>query len=347
MSFELQTPFSMPDILRPLPENAARVRAARAVPHPMDRSGLAFERPRVPQSVLTGDLSAHTDLWTAPVGIDYATAASPGWPQPMSQAAFHGPAGDFVRLAAPHTEADPAALLMAFLVGVGCMMGRGPHYQVEDSRHGMNLFTVFVGETSKARKGTATDRALKLLREIDPVFMSNCCCSGLASGEGLIEQVRDAREDDVPIKSKDGTELRFERQVVDNGVGDKRLLVVESEFGSVLQQTGREGNILSAVLRDCWDGRPLRILARSNKDRCEEPHIALIGNVTVEELKRLLTTNDRANGFGNRILWCCSRRSKLLPRGGRPVDPAALAHLAARVRAGGGVGRHGCGGGLR
>ena len=87
--------------------------------------------------------------------------------------------------------------------------------------------------------------------------------------------------------------MHFERQMVDTGEPDKRLLVVESEFGGVLQQTGREGNILSSVLRQAWDGKPLRILARSNKDNCQEPHIALIGNVTVEELKRLLTTNDR------------------------------------------------------
>ncbi len=57
----------------------------------------------------------------------------------------------------------------------------------------MNLFTVFVGETAKARKGTATDRALRLLTCIDADFMSRCCSSGLASGEGLIEQVRDPR----------------------------------------------------------------------------------------------------------------------------------------------------------
>ena len=126
--------------------------------------------------------------------------------------------------------------------------------------------------------------------------------------------------------------MHFERQMVDTGEPDKRLLVVESEFGGVLQQTGRDGNILSSVLRQAWDGKPLRILARSNKDNCQEPHIALIGNVTVEELKRLLTTNDRANGFGNRILWCCARRSKLLSRGGRLLDERVLEALAARVR---------------
>ena len=242
-----------------------------------------------------------------------------GWPEPMSAAAFYGLAGDFVRLVLPETEADPQALLVAFLVGFGCMVGRKPFYQVEDTRHGVNLFSVLVGDTSKARKGTATDRATKILSSIDPDFMENRRRSGLSSGEGLIQAVRDAREEDVQIKEKNASQ-RFERQIVDTGEADKRLLVIESEFASVLQQSGRDGNILSSVLRDAWDGKPLRVLARSNKDSCQEPHIAVLANITIEELQRLLTSTDKANGFGNRILWCCTRRSKKLPHGGRALD---------------------------
>jgi hypothetical protein len=231
-----------------------------------------------------------------------------------------------VRLVLPETEADPHALLLAFLVGFGCMVGGGPFYQVEATRHSVNLFSVIVGDTAKSRKGTATDRAMDILARVDADFMASRKSSGLSSGEGLIQAVRDPREEDVPVKDKTGPK-RFERQIVDNGEPDKRLLVVESEFGSVLKQSGRDGNILSTVIRDAWDGKPLRVLARSNKDSCLEPHIAMIGNITIEELQRLLTTNDKANGFGNRILWCCVRRSKKLPHGGRPFDEAKLGAL--------------------
>jgi hypothetical protein len=44
-------------------------------------------------------------------------------------------------------------------------------------------------------------------------------------------------------------------------------LIIESEFGSVLQQSGREGNILSTVLRDAWDGKQLRVMARMTAGR--------------------------------------------------------------------------------
>lgn len=76
---------------------------------------------------------------------EQATRAN--WPEPMSEDAFYGLAGDFVRLVLQDTEADAHALLLAFLVGFGCMVGRGPFYQVEATRHSVNLFSVIVGDT--------------------------------------------------------------------------------------------------------------------------------------------------------------------------------------------------------
>ena len=38
------------------------------------------------------------------------------YPQPLGSAALHGIAGDIVQLIEPHTEADPVAVLLQFLV---------------------------------------------------------------------------------------------------------------------------------------------------------------------------------------------------------------------------------------
>ena len=56
---------------------------------------------------------------------------------------------------------------------------------------------------------------------------------GLSSGEGLIDAVRDAREEQHPIKEK-GRVVDYQMVVADPGVDDKRLLVMEGEFASVL-----------------------------------------------------------------------------------------------------------------
>jgi hypothetical protein len=54
------------------------------------------------------------------------------WPAPVDEAAYYGLAGDIVRTLEPQTEADPVALLIHVLVGVGNLAGgasfsRGRH----------------------------------------------------------------------------------------------------------------------------------------------------------------------------------------------------------------------------
>jgi hypothetical protein len=60
------------------------------------------------------------------------------WPALAGEAALHGPAGEFVRRTAPHTESDPMALLIQFLVSFGAAAGRNIHYPVEATRHHFN-----------------------------------------------------------------------------------------------------------------------------------------------------------------------------------------------------------------
>ena len=67
------------------------------------------------------------------------------WPV-MDEAAYHGLAGDFVRTMLPHTEADPAGLLMQFIVAFGSVIGNSPYYLVESDKHHANLYLVLVGE---------------------------------------------------------------------------------------------------------------------------------------------------------------------------------------------------------
>ena len=73
------------------------------------------------------------------------------WPR-LGDDAYHGLAGEVVRAIEPHTEAHPVGMLLHYLTYFGNAIGRGPHYRVEGSVHGTNLFTLIVGETSKAKK---------------------------------------------------------------------------------------------------------------------------------------------------------------------------------------------------
>ena len=72
----------------------------------------------------------------------------------LGDAALYGVAGLAVCGLAPHSEAHPAAILLQLLAAFGNAVGPAPHCMVDATRHGLNLFVVLVGESSKARKGT-------------------------------------------------------------------------------------------------------------------------------------------------------------------------------------------------
>jgi hypothetical protein len=65
-----------------------------------------------------------------------STPASYNWPEPLAAEALQGLAGEFVRLVEPHSESDPAALLIQFLVGFGNLIGRSPpRYRIPSPSH--------------------------------------------------------------------------------------------------------------------------------------------------------------------------------------------------------------------
>lgn len=252
------------------------------------------------------------------------------WPDPLSEEAFHGLAGEWVRVVEPHTEADPAALLLQFLVAFGSLIGRGPHYRAEADRHFSNLFAVVVGQTAKGRKGTSLGQVQGVLQVIDAEWCNTRIMGGLSSGEGLIWNVRDEIRERVPIKER-GQIVRYEDQVTDEGEKDKRLLVTESEFASVLQRAERETNTLSAVIRQAWDSGSLRVLTKKQSARATDAHISIIGHITRDELRRLLNSTEAANGFANRFPWVCAKRSKCLPDGGA-LDQVDFSDLIRRLQ---------------
>jgi hypothetical protein len=246
--------------------------------------------------------------------------AGPEWPAPLEKAALHGLAGDYLACVEPTSEADPAALLLQFLIAFGNVVGHGPHFITEDTRQYLNLYGVLVGRTAKARKGTSWNRVRKLFEQVDELWLTKCVGSGLSSGEGLIEAVRDPSEDEEADDEKE------------EETPDKRLLIVQGEFCGVLKQMEREGNVLSIVLRDAWDGNILRTMARkSNALRSTDAHLSIIGHITGDELRSNLTETDKVNGFCNRILWFAAKRSRCLPDE-VPLDSVSWANILGRVK---------------
>jgi hypothetical protein len=141
--------------------------------------------------------------------------------------------------------------------------------------------------------------------------------NGLSTGEGLIHQVRDPIEKRERIKGKEeGDQGSYQTVPIDHGVDDKRLLVVEPELARIFRVMTRDTNTLSAVMRMAWDGADLSTMTKTSPQRATEPHISVIGHITADELRRRLDRVELADGFANRFLFVCARRSKYLPEGG-------------------------------
>jgi hypothetical protein len=227
----------------------------------------------------------------------------------LPEQALYGLAGDIVRTIEPHTEADPAGILGQLLAAVGNAIGRGrngqgPYFQVEGDRHYASLYVNAVGATGHGRKGTSLGRVRQPMKHADEGWLKGCIRSGLASGEGIIYFVRN------PLGN-------------DEGIPDKRLLVVETEFARVLRVMCREGNTLSTTIRQGWDTGNLSTLTRNNPLTATHAHVSIIGHITLAELLKYLGETEVFNGFANRFLWLLVRRRRLLPDGGGQLDLSA------------------------
>jgi hypothetical protein len=249
----------------------------------------------------------------APVTEDANGSNQNAWPTALPCEAFYGPAGQFVRAVAPFTEADPAGILISTLVLFGNAAGRSKFLRTGADVQTPNINAILAGSSgSGGRKGTATSTA-RYLFKLCGAFTSwdqNCLQLGLSSGEGLVWAVRD------PIyrraAKKDG---HVEVILDDQGIEDKRVVFIETEFSSVLKVAAREGNTLSGVIRQAFDSGDLRLCTKNNPAKATGAHVSLIGHVTPPELLRFMSTTEMGNGFANRFLWACVRRSKYLPNG--------------------------------
>lgn len=194
----------------------------------------------------------------------------------------------------------------------GVAVGRNPHLKVGNDRHPLLIWPLLLGRTGSGRKGAATSTAEVFFRAALDGEYPTWAVSGLSSGEGLIERLRDG----------DGDK--------DKGISDKRLIVTETEFGTVMSRAARDGSTLAEVCRQAWNGEALSVLNRKHLF-ASWSHVAVTGHVTPRDFRRRLTSTDLAAGTYNRYLPLYVERSKRLaiPKG---ADQKEVSDHAAKLR---------------
>ena len=259
-----------------------------------------------------------------PASTAALTNARQSKPSALDRRALYGLAGEIIEFLEPSTEADPAAMLITLLTAFGNIVGRGPHLMLgPGNRHGTNLFSVIVGDSARARKGTALRAIMELLRPADLGWYEGCIQKGASTGEGIISRVRDA--------AAPGSGSGERREKADLGIADKRMLLVEEEFGAVLRRAETPSNTLSHVLREAWQTDSLSTATKINPLHATNPHISVIGHITRDELQKRLSQCELTNGFANRFIWFHAERSKRLAFP-ESLDPIRVVQLAGRLR---------------
>jgi hypothetical protein len=234
------------------------------------------------------------------------------FPEPC-EVMFHGLAGEIVNSVDAYTEACRPAVLIHLLAGCGAMIGRDPHMVAGFTKHPPSLWGLVVGGTSLGAKGTADATARAFLATVDDDFMTDRLLPAVSTGEGLIHHVRDESDND-------------------EGVKDKRLLVIVPEFRTVMAQARREQSTLSPTLRLAWDS-PWRLSVpnRNLPYKATGAHIVMVAHVTPGEFRAKIDPSEIAAGLLNRYLITASRSSKDLPNEPQYPDDL-LGKYAARLR---------------
>lgn len=239
-----------------------------------------------------------------PQGLDEIELADPNTPPPKPDPAmFYGLVGEVGRIAAQDTEVNPVAASAAFLSFVGANVGRDICFPVGNTFHHARLFTLHVGRSGRGRKGDAKSLVERIQRRLNEVYSGTIGGhhgGGLSSREGLVMLIHDGytqgKKEIPPIE-------------------DKRVWIVESEFANVLHQSKRDGNTLSAALRDAWDGSSIKPATKNFAVWASNPHIGIHACITPSELLGLIQSRDLSNGFANRflIIWAEKTRNLAFP----------------------------------
>lgn len=298
-----------------------------------------------------GDQQAAEAAWYAehPKGSEFAPIEDDdgdeeddvlqGLPE-LPDAALYGVLGAVVDAATRNSEATRVGVAVSVLAEFAVRYGGALRLRIGDDDRTVPLFALMVGPTGKGRKGTSSAFPKRLFAEVDRCARAwswqdehgNCSglpgtpqvVTGVSSGQGLIDLVRD--------EGVTYTQAGQERQMP--GAADKRLLVDLSEFATVLVQSSNEGNILSQVLRDAFDGKPLASPARTNQLRSTGAHICMLGHVTMHEFRKQTVENKRntdiSNGLLNRFCIVYSARNKLVANP-KPVPDDIRRALAQRI----------------
>jgi hypothetical protein len=218
----------------------------------------------------------------------------------LPSSVWNGLTGQYLSLVGPCTEAPSEFHLASFVTVLGCLVGRrafvlNPHPLYP------NFYVGLVGETGDARKSTAYQFALNLMRDAAKHVEAKVKpLRGLASIEGLATAMRDGHSNE-----------------------SHGILAIEDELRSLITKGQQKGvaNLIPRLteLYNCPDS--FEVNTRADRILIPNPFLSIITSTTESWFQESITDSEILGGFLNRWCFFKGETDKLIPIPEPPNEP--------------------------
>lgn len=229
--------------------------------------------------------------------------STPKW----SAESFSGLLADIAKEVTFETEIAPISVYAILIVLLGNYIGLRAKFKHVSSDLQTNLFLILIGLTKNGKKGaaqSAAEKVFKLVLDENDDWLK-CIKKGVKTAEAIVSCITDEQfGEEKNVKSN-----QYEKIIICEGVRDKRLMIVETEFSKVLREASKAGSQMSETYRQSYDGGALSMITKTSPRSTSNSHISTTGHITPSELVFVRRKEDDFNGFGNRFLHIYSTES--------------------------------------
>lgn len=251
----------------------------------------------------------------------------------LPETAWRGVFKQWREVYSPTTEAADEFLFAGLLTVIGCMLGRRV-YMWQATELYPNVFSVIVGDSAKARKTIAIEKAESAVKTIDPQVLFS---AGISTTQGLIgllqlpsekelkeyeeacEKAEEKGRERPPLSKR--LEIFFALQTLKRLEYEGfRLLYYEREFSRLLKKTLKDySSDFIETLQEAFDMKDeLDNHSLTNPMSAQKPCVSLISATTLGKLHRRLQVEDIEGGFANRFMYFYGERKPPKPRPPKP-----------------------------
>jgi len=190
------------------------------------------------------------------------------------------------------TDAPKEFLFSSALMTASSVIGNRVKIQLGSQEISTNLYMVLLAGSTVSRKSTAISLTTKKLAALEKQLNTPFLMPNSGSLEGMIEAMRDAREDET-------------KSVMNSGVA------CYSEFSSFLDNMRKNYNEgYESFMLDVYDGNQFKRQLKNKYSEINNPCLSIFGAITMSQFSKKIKEDDKHSGLLQRFLFCYEPEKK-------------------------------------